>query len=316
MSLFKFFKKDKPSEEEGKSLEKGLERTKDGFFSRLTRILSGKTKIDAGFLDEMEEILIQSDVGVGTTLKIIKKLEERVEKEKQLDPEDVKRVLKEEMAAILNVDESIGTGAKPDLLVIMVVGVNGVGKTTTIGKLAKRLVDDGQKVLLAAGDTFRAAATDQLEIWAKRSGSDFFSQGMHTDPSAVAFEAIKKAKAEQFDVVIVDTAGRLHNKVNLMNELSKIRRVMGKVVEEAPHEVLLVLDSTTGQNALEQARQFTEATQLTGLVLTKLDGTAKGGIVFGICDTYKIPVRFVGLGEGIGDLQEFEPDAFIDAFFK
>ncbi|MGE0637600.1 MAG: signal recognition particle-docking protein FtsY [Bacteroidia bacterium] len=316
MGIFSIFSKDKKE-----SLDKGLEKTRENVFSRLTKAVVGKSTVDADVLDNLEEILISSDVGVETTLKIIARIEERVKKDKYLGTSELNRILKEEIASLLaenNSDDvtefTIPAGKKP--YVIMVVGVNGVGKTTTIGKLANQLKKAGKNVMLGAADTFRAAAVDQLKIWGTRVNVPVINQGMNADPASVAFEAVSEAVKQNADVVIIDTAGRLHNKVNLMNELSKIKRVMQKVVPDAPHEILLVLDASTGQNAIEQAKQFTLATEVNALALTKLDGTAKGGVVIGISDQFKIPVKYIGVGEGIDHLQVFNKNEFVDSLFK
>lgn len=315
MALFGWFSKEKKE-----SLDKGLEKSKESFFGKLTRSLVGKSRVDDEVLDELEEILISSDVGVATTLKIIDRINERVSRDKYVGTEELNKVLKEEIAGLLSENEAnVGNYEIPshngNPHVIMVVGVNGVGKTTSIGKLAHQFKKAGKKVVLGASDTFRAAAVDQLIIWSERVGVPIVQQGMGADPASVAFDALSSAKAQGADVVIIDTAGRLHNKVNLMNELSKIKRVMEKVVPDAPHEILLVLDGSTGQNAYEQAKQFALATSLTGLIITKLDGTAKGGVVIGISDQMNIPVRFIGVGEGIEDLQVFHKDQFVESFF-
>jgi fused signal recognition particle receptor len=308
-----FSKKDK------ESLESGLNKTKESFFSKITKAVIGKSKVDDEVLDNLEEVLVSSDVGVETTLKIIKRIEARVARDKYVGTEQLNAILKEEIAALLAENHSsvvaklIDESKKP--YVIMVVGVNGVGKTTTIGKLAYQFKQSGKKVLLGAADTFRAAAVDQLNIWAERVQVPIVSQGMQADPASVAFDTVKSGIAQQVDVVIIDTAGRLHNKVNLMNELSKIKRVMQKVIPDAPHEILLVLDASTGQNAIEQARQFTAATEVNALALTKLDGTAKGGVVIGISDEFKIPVKYIGVGEKMTDLQAFDRVAFVEALF-
>lgn len=317
MGFFGLFSKEKKE-----TLDKGLEKTKQSFFSKIARTIVGKSKVDDEVLDNLEEILITSDVGVETTLKIIERIEERVAKDKFLGTSELNRVLKEEIAGLLSENNSNDisgfTYAKQngDPYVIMVVGVNGVGKTTTIGKLAHHLKDEGKKVVLGAADTFRAAAVDQLIIWADRVGVPIIQQGMGADPASVAFDALSSAKAQGADVVIIDTAGRLHNKVNLMNELSKIRRVMEKVIPNAPHEVLLVLDGSTGQNAFEQAKQFSVATNINALAITKLDGTAKGGVVIGISDQMKIPVKYIGVGEGINDLQLFNREEYVESLFS
>ena len=316
MGIFSIFSKDKKE-----SLDKGLEKTRESVFSRLTKVVVGKSIVDADVLDNLEEILISSDVGVETTLKIIARIEERVKKDKYLGASELNRLLKEEIASLLaenNSDDvtefTIPVGKKP--YVIMVVGVNGVGKTTTIGKLANQLKKAGKNVMLGAADTFRAAAVDQLKIWGTSVGVPVINQGMNADPASVAFEAVSEAVKQNADVVIIDTAGRLHNKVNLMNELSKIKRVMQKVIPDAPHEILLVLDASTGQNAIEQAKQFTLATEVNALALTKLDGTAKGGVVIGISDQFKIPVKYIGVGEGMDHLQVFNKNEFVDSLFK
>ena len=315
MSWFKkIFKK-----EEKESLDKGLEKSSQGFFDKISRAVVGKSKVDDEVLDELEEVLIASDVGVNTTVKIIERIEARVERDKYVNTSELDKILREEISALLlenphsqtkNIDET----KKP--YVIMVVGVNGVGKTTTIGKLANQFKSQGLKVVLGAGDTFRAAAVDQLVIWSERVGVPIVKQNMGSDPASVAFDTLQSAVAQNADVVIIDTAGRLHNKINLMNELSKIKRVMQKVLPEAPHEVLLVLDGSTGQNAFEQAKQFTAATEVTALAVTKLDGTAKGGVVIGISDQFQIPVKYIGVGEKMEDLQLFNGEEFVDSFFK
>ena len=309
------------SKEKKETLDKGLEKTKTSFFSKLSKVVAGKSKVDDAVLDNLEEILVASDVGVVTTLKIISRIEERVAKEKYVGTEALNQVLREEIAGLLSetnlgneTEFTIPKNKKP--YVIMVVGVNGVGKTTTIGKLASQFKKQGLNVVLGAADTFRAAAIDQLQIWADRTDVPIVRQEMGSDPASVAFDTLKSAVTQKADVVIIDTAGRLHNKVNLMNELTKIKRVMQKVVAEAPHEVLLVLDGSTGQNAFEQAKQFTKATEVTSLAVTKLDGTAKGGVVIGISDQFKIPVKYIGVGEGINDLQVFNKHEFVDSFFK
>ncbi len=309
------------SKEKKETLDKGLEKTKTSFFSKLSKVVAGKSKVDDDVLDNLEEILVASDVGVDTTLKIINRIEERVAREKYVGTEELNNILKQEIAGLLSetnlADETeftIPSNQKP--FVIMVVGVNGVGKTTTIGKLASQFKKQGLKVVLGAADTFRAAAIDQLQVWADRTGVPLVRQEMGSDPASVAFDTLKSAVTQNADVVIIDTAGRLHNKVNLMNELTKIKRVMQKVVEDAPQEVLLVLDGSTGQNAFEQAKQFTKATEVTSLAVTKLDGTAKGGVVIGISDQFQIPVKYIGVGEGIDDLQVFNKNEFVDSFFK
>ncbi len=317
MAFFGLFSKEKKE-----TLDKGLEKTKQSFLTKLTRSIVGKSKVDADVLDELEEILISSDVGVETTLKIIDRIEARVAKDKVLGTNELNNVLKEEIAALLseNEDSSVNDYSLPDHNgephVIMVVGVNGVGKTTTIGKLANQFKQQNKKVVLGAADTFRAAAVDQLIIWSQRVGVPIVQQGMGADPASVAFDTLQSAKSQGADVVIIDTAGRLHNKVNLMNELSKVRRVMEKVIPGAPHEVLLVLDGSTGQNAFEQAKQFMLATEINALAITKLDGTAKGGVVIGISDQMKIPVKYIGVGEGINDLQLFNKEEFVDSLFS
>jgi fused signal recognition particle receptor len=320
MALFGLFSKEKKE-----TLDKGLEKTKDSFFSKLGRAVVGKSKVDDEVLDDLEEVLITSDVGVDTTVKIIRRIEERVARDRYLGTDELDRILREEIAGLLSETKSPTSNTPSDDFelpadkrpyVIMVVGVNGVGKTTTIGKLAAQFHKRGYKVVLGAGDTFRAAAVDQLKLWGSRVGVPVIEHGMNTDPSAVAFDAVKKAVDMQADVVIIDTAGRLHTKVNLMNELSKIKRVMQKFLPEAPHEVLLVLDGSTGQNAFIQATEFTKVTEVTALAITKLDGTAKGGVVIGISDQFKIPVKYIGVGERIEDLQTFNKMEFVDSFFK
>lgn len=316
MALFKFFsKKDK------ENLDKGLEKTKDNFFSKLGKAVAGKSKVDDEVLDELEEILVTSDVGVETTLKIIERIEERVARDKYLGVSELDAILKEEIAGLLaenNTEDIEGfhlpEGKKP--YVLLIVGVNGVGKTTTIGKLAWQFKNQGKKVILGAGDTFRAAAVDQLKLWGERVDVPVVSHGMHTDPASVAYDAVKVAVDEQADLVIIDTAGRLHTKVNLMNELTKIKRVIQKFIPDAPHEVMLVLDGSTGQNAVIQAREFTKATDVTAITITKLDGTAKGGVVIGISDEFKIPVKYIGVGEKMEDLQVFNKTEFVDSLFK
>ena len=316
MGIFGFFSKDKKDK-----LDKGLEKTKENVFGKLSRAVAGKSKVDEDVLDDIEEALITSDIGVETTLKIIERLEERVAKDKYLDTNELNTFLKEEMSLLLeesnNTDEVEFVVPQTDgPYVIMVVGVNGVGKTTTIGKLAHQFKQAGKKVVLGAADTFRAAAVDQLVIWSERVGVDIVKQDMGSDPASVAFDTVQSAKNKGADVVIIDTAGRLHNKVNLMNELTKIRNVMSKVIPDAPHDVMLVLDASTGQNAIEQAKQFTLATKVDSLALSKLDGTAKGGVVIGISDQFKIPVRYIGVGEGIEDLQVFNKKEFVDSLFN
>ena len=317
MSVFKnIFSKQKKE-----TLDKGLEKSKDSFFGKLGKAVAGKSKVDDEVLDNLEEVLVSSDVGVNTTLKIIDRIESRVAKDKYLGTEELNQILREEIAGLLSeTNEGNGTDfeipetQKPH--VIMVVGVNGVGKTTTIGKLASQCSKKGLKVTLGAADTFRAAAIDQLQVWAERVGVPIIKQKMGSDPASVAFDTLNSAVSDGADVVLIDTAGRLHNKVNLMNELSKVKRVMQKVVPDAPHDVLLVLDGSTGQNAFEQAKQFTKATEVTSLAVTKLDGTAKGGVVIGISDQFQIPVKYIGVGEGIDDLQVFNKLEFVDSFFK
>ncbi len=307
--------------EKKESLNKGLEKTKENVFTRLSRIVAGKSKVDDDVLDNLEEVLVSSDVGVDTTLRIIERIEKRVEKDKYLNASELNRILKEEIAALLeNYGDDSNSGFSESLpvkpYVIMVVGVNGVGKTTTIAKLAHQFTNAGKKVLLGAADTFRAAAIEQLQIWADRTGVAIVKQKMGSDPASVAFDAVKSGVSGGYDIVIIDTAGRLHNKINLMTELSKIKRVMEKVLPDAPHEVLLVLDGSTGQNAFEQARQFTAATDVTALAITKLDGTAKGGVVIGISDQFRIPVKYIGIGEKLDDLQIFNKYEFVDSLFS
>lgn len=317
MSLFKkIFSKEKKE-----TLDKGLEKTKKSFFTKLTTAVAGKSKVDDEVLDNLEEVLVTSDVGVNTTLKIIDRIEARVAKDKYLGTDELNKILREEIAALLamtnvgnETEFNVPTDKKP--YVIMVVGVNGVGKTTTIGKLANQFTKQGLKVVLGAADTFRAAAIDQLEVWADRVGIPIVKQQMGSDPASVAFDTMESAVKQEADVVIIDTAGRLHNKVNLMNELTKIKKVMQKVVVNAPHEILLVLDGSTGQNAFEQAKAFSDATEVNALAVTKLDGTAKGGVVIGISDQFQIPVKYIGVGEGIDDLQVFNKIEFVDSFFK
>ncbi|MBW8362873.1 MAG: signal recognition particle-docking protein FtsY [Kaistella sp.] len=310
----KIFKK-----EEKETLDKGLEKSNQGFFDKISKAVVGKSKVDEEVLDELEEILIASDVGATTTIKIIERIENRVLRDKFVGTEELDKILREEISGLLlenpNAETgNIDTSKKP--YVIMVVGVNGVGKTTTIGKLAHQFKSDGKKVILGAADTFRAAAVDQLVIWSERAGVPIVKQSMGSDPASVAFDTVQSAVAQNADVAIIDTAGRLHNKVNLMNELTKIKRVMQKVVPDAPHEILLVLDGSTGQNAFEQAKQFTAATEVNALAITKLDGTAKGGVVIGISDQFQIPVKYIGIGEKIQDLQLFNGMEFVDSFFK
>ena len=316
MGFFSFFTKEKKE-----TLDKGLSKTKENLFSRLSKAILGKSRIDDDVLDNLEEILISADVGWETTVKIIDRVQARIQRDKYLGTEELNGILRDEISTLMteNVAEerddfSFAPPHKP--YVIMVVGVNGVGKTTTIGKLAHQFKQAGKSVMLGASDTFRAAAVDQLTIWSERVGVPIVSQGMNADPASVAFDTLQSAVAKNIDVVLIDTAGRLHNKVGLMNELSKIRKVMQKVIPDAPHEVLLVLDASTGQNAIEQAKQFTEATQVNALALTKLDGTAKGGVIIGISDQFKIPVRYIGLGEQMEDLQIFNAKAFVDSLFE
>jgi fused signal recognition particle receptor len=316
MAFFGLFNKEKKE-----SLDKGLEKTREGFFGRLSRAIAGKSRVDAEVLDSLEETLVSSDVGVETTLKIIERIEKRAARDKYVGTEELNKILREEIAALLmennsgdgNAEFTVPSNTKP--YVIMVVGVNGVGKTTTIGKLAHQFKLAGKNVMLGAADTFRAAAVDQLKIWGDRVQVPVVSQGMGADPASVAFDTVQSGKAQGADVIIIDTAGRLHNKVNLMAELTKIKRVMQKVVPDAPHEILLVLDASTGQNAIEQCRQFTAATEVNALALTKLDGTAKGGVVIGISDQFKIPVKYIGVGEKMTDLQVFNRNEFVDSLF-
>lgn len=309
------------SKEKKETLDKGLEKTKSSFFDKLTTAVAGKSTVDASVLDDLEEVLISSDVGVETTLKVIDRIEERVARDKYVGTDALNQILREEIAGLLS-ETNVGNESEFEIpsdkkpYVIMVVGVNGVGKTTTIGKLASQFKKQGHNVVLGAADTFRAAAIDQLQVWADRVGIPIVRQEMGSDPASVAFDTLKSAVAQNADVVIIDTAGRLHNKVNLMNELTKIKKVMQKVVADAPHDVMLVLDGSTGQNAFEQAKQFTLATEVTSLAVTKLDGTAKGGVVIGISDQFKIPVKYIGVGEGIDDLQVFNKLEFVDSFFK
>ncbi len=338
MGLFDIFKKKKEEQieqapaaereevreqieqEEIRELSAGLEKTKEGIFGKLARAVAGKTRVDEQVLDNLEEVLITSDVGVETTVKIIDRIEARVARDKYMSSAELQGILREEIAGLLlesnKDDSSFGLDAKPGTpYVVMVVGVNGAGKTTTIGKLAAQLRKAGKKVYIGAADTFRAAAIDQLEVWAGRAGATIVKQQMGSDPASVAFDTLRSAVANEADVVLIDTAGRLHNKVGLMNELTKIRNVMAKVIPDAPHEVMLVLDGSTGQNAFEQARQFTQATQVTALAITKLDGTAKGGVVIGISDQFRIPVRYIGIGEGIDQLKIFDRREFVEALF-
>ncbi|WP_035336048.1 signal recognition particle-docking protein FtsY [Dokdonia sp. PRO95] len=309
------------SKEKKETLDKGLEKTKTSFFDKMSKAVAGKSKVDDDVLDNLEEVLVTSDVGVKTTLKVITRIEERVAKDKYVGTDELNRILREEIAGLLSetntgnaTEFEIPSQNKPH--VIMVVGVNGVGKTTTIGKLAYQFKKQGKKVVLGAADTFRAAAIDQLQVWADRVDLPIVKQQMGSDPASVAFDALESGVKQDADVIIIDTAGRLHNKVNLMNELTKVKRVMQKVVGDAPHDVLLVLDGSTGQNAFEQAKQFTAATEVTSLAVTKLDGTAKGGVVIGISDQFQIPVKYIGVGEGIEDLQVFNKVEFVDSFFK
>lgn len=327
MGFFDIFKKKQaespaPRQEEQRreELDSGLEKTKTGLFAKLTRAVAGRSTIDADVLDDLEEVLVTSDVGVDTTVKIIGRIEERVARDKYLGTSELQGILREEIAALLEeahaTEGNFGLDAREgEPYVVMVVGVNGAGKTTTIGKLAAQLTKAGRKVWIGAADTFRAAAIDQLKVWADRAGATMIRQEMGSDPASVAYDTLASAKANGADVVLIDTAGRLHNKVGLMNELTKIRNVMSKVIPGAPHEVMLVLDGSTGQNAFEQAKQFTEATQVTSLAITKLDGTAKGGVVIGISDRFRIPVRYIGIGEGIDHLRIFDRREFVNALF-
>jgi len=317
MAFFGLFGRKKEAAQEAaeqQALEAGLERSREGLFGRLTRAIAGKSTSDDEVLDQLEEVLVSSDVGVETTLRIIERVQERVKRDKYVGTSELNGLLREEVAALMKDPAPVDPAIKP--YVIMVVGVNGVGKTTTIGKLANAFKKEGRSVVLGAADTFRAAAVDQLRIWSERVGVPLVQQGMNADPAAVAYDAVESAKARGADVVIIDTAGRLHNKVGLMNELTKVRNVMRKVVPDAPHEVLLVLDASTGQNAIEQARQFTKATDVTALALTKIDGTAKGGVAIGISDQFNIPIKYLGVGEGIDHLQVFDRKAFTEALFK
>ncbi len=329
MGFFDLFKKKTAAAEaaptevearERQELDAGLERTKTGLFSKLARAVAGRSTVDAEVLDELEEVLVSSDVGVETTVRIIERIERRVAQDKYMNASELQRILREEVASLLEeahaAEGSFGLdAAEGEPYVVMVVGVNGAGKTTTIGKLAAQLVKAGRKVWIGAADTFRAAAIDQLQVWADRAGATMIRQEMGSDPASVAYDTLQSAKANGADVVLIDTAGRLHNKVGLMNELTKIRNVMSKVIPNAPHEVMLVLDGSTGQNAFEQAKQFTQATQVTSLAITKLDGTAKGGVVIGISDRFRIPVRYIGIGEGIDQLRIFDRRSFINALF-
>ncbi len=309
------------TQEKKESLDKGLAKTKDSVFKKLTRAVAGKSKVDDDVLDELEEVLITSDVGVDTTLKIIERIEGRVARDKFMSTSELNQILKEEIAALLSENESqtVADFQLPDSkdpYVIMVVGVNGVGKTTTIGKLAHKFKSAGKSVVLGAADTFRAAAIEQLQVWADRVEVPLVKQKMGSDPASVAFDTLNSAKTKEADVVIIDTAGRLHNKVNLMNELTKVKKVMDRVVPGAPHEIILVLDGSTGQNAFEQAKEFTKATEVSSLVITKLDGTAKGGVVIGVSDQFKVPVKYIGIGEGMDDLQVFDKYEFVDSLFN
>lgn len=326
MGIFELFKKRDAGASQQEALENGLGKSREGIFGRLSRVVAGKSRVDEEVLDELEEILITADVGVDTTVRIIERIEARVARDKYLGTAELDRILREEVAALLaeapSAEEAAGElgmlfekDAAGNPFVLMVVGVNGVGKTTTIGKLAARLAAAGKTVYLGAADTFRAAAIDQLEVWAGRAGAKLIKQQMGADPASVAFDTLSAAKAAGADVAIIDTAGRLHNKVNLMNELTKIRNVMQKVVPGAPHEVMLVVDGSTGQNAFEQAKQFSAATQISSLAITKLDGTAKGGVVIGISEQFRIPVRYIGVGEGVDDLQVFDRERFVASLF-
>ncbi len=317
MGLFSFFS----GKQQKEDLNKGLEKTRQNVFNKLSKAVIGKSKVDDEVLDNLEEALVMSDVGVSTTLKIIERIEERVARDKYLGTDELNNILKEEIASLLQENNTqdgesfeLPQNSKP--YVIMVVGVNGVGKTTTIGKLAHNFKSAGKSVVLGAADTFRAAAVDQIKIWSERVGVPIVSQGMNADPASVAYDTLKSAISQNADVVIIDTAGRLHNKVNLMNELGKIKRVMQKLIPDAPHEILLVLDASTGQNAIEQARQFIAATEVNALALTKLDGTAKGGVVIGVSDQFKIPVKYIGVGEKMEDLQIFNRTSFVDSLFS
>ncbi|WP_285054380.1 signal recognition particle-docking protein FtsY [Pedobacter ginsengisoli] len=321
MGLFDFFKKKETAPEAQDALDKGLEKTKEGFLSKITKAVAGKSTVDDDVLDNLEEVLVTSDVGVSTTLKIIARIQDRVAKDKYLSTSELNGMLRDEIQLLLAENNSndfrnfeYGGDHKP--YVIMVVGVNGVGKTTTIGKLAHKLKAENLKVVLGAADTFRAAAVDQIKLWGERVGVRVVAQAMGSDPASVAYDTLQSAVANGEDVAIIDTAGRLHNKVGLMNELGKIKNVMQKIVPGAPHEILLVLDGSTGQNAFEQCKQFTEATDVNALAITKLDGTAKGGVVIGISDQFKIPVKYIGVGEGVNDLQLFDKKAFVDSLFK
>ena len=313
-----FFKKLFSSQSE-KKIDKGLDKSKKSFFSKIKKSIAGKSRVDASFLDELEEIFIASDVGVSTTIKIIDKLEERVAIDKYINTDDLNKILKDEITKILDVSnddfKEIEISNK-NPYVIMIVGVNGVGKTTTIGKLANKFRNAGKSVIIGAADTFRAGAIDQLEVWAQRAKVDIVKQQMGSDPASVVYDTLNSSVSKNVDIVLIDTAGRLHNKVNLMNELSKIKRVMTKVIPDAPHEILLVLDGSTGQNAFEQAKKFIESTDVNSLAITKLDGTAKGGVVIGICDQFQIPIKYIGIGEGIDDMKIFDSKNFINSFFN
>ena len=327
MALFNLFKKKQKEEEtpevqasRQQEVNEGFKKTKEGLFGKLARAVAGKSQVDDEVLDNLEEVLITSDVGVETTVKIIRNIEARVARDKYMNASELRSILRDEVSALLQESDSGSEDFGLELregvpYVVMVVGVNGVGKTTTIGKLAAQLVRAGRKVYIGSADTFRAAAIDQLQVWADRAGATMIRQEMGSDPASVAYDTLRSAVANHADVVLIDTAGRLHNKVGLMNELTKIRNVMAKVIPDAPHEVMLVLDGSTGQNAFEQARQFTQATQVTSLAVTKLDGTAKGGVIIGICDQFHIPVRYIGIGEGIDQLKIFDRREFVDALF-
>jgi len=313
-----FFKKLFSSQSE-KKIDKGLDKSKKSFFSKIKKSIAGKSRVDASFLDELEEIFIGADVGVSTTIKIIDKLEERVARDKYINTDDLNKILKDEITKILDVSNDDFKEVKisnQGPYVIMIVGVNGVGKTTTIGKLANKFRNAGKSVIIGAADTFRAGAIDQLEVWAQRAKVDIVKQQMGSDPASVVYDTLNSSLSKNIDIVLIDTAGRLHNKVNLMNELSKIKSVMTKVIPDAPHEILLVLDSSTGQNAFEQAKKFIESTDVNSLAITKLDGTAKGGVVIGICDQFQIPIKYIGIGEGIDDMKIFDSKNFINSFFN
>jgi len=317
MAFFGLFGKKKDKEQvaaEKQDLDQGLERSRTGLFSKLARVVAGKSTVDDAVLDDLEEVLVTSDVGVETTLRIIERIQDRVKRDKYVNTTELNGILREEIAALMKDPAPVDPAVKP--YVIMVVGVNGVGKTTTIGKLAHAFKQEGKSVMLGAADTFRAAAVDQLRIWSERVDVPLVQQGMGADPAAVAYDTVESAKAKGADVVIIDTAGRLHNKVGLMNELTKVRNVMRKVIPDAPHEVLLVLDASTGQNAIEQAKQFTKATDVTALALTKIDGTAKGGVAIGISEQFGIPIKYLGVGEGMHHLQIFDKKTFVEALFK